>query len=61
MINWIDVKIFLNVFTFFFFYCWDKKNNNKNLAMNPIHPEHFSVNSVTYTIVEKFISSSNVA
>lgn len=60
MINWIDIKMFLNVFTFFFT-VEAKKDNNKILAMNLIHPEHFSVNSGTYTIVKKFISSSNVA
>lgn len=66
MTDWIDVKMFLNVFSFFF--PVEKKNNNNNLLMNPRHwsppqlrhPEHFSVNSVTYAIVEKFISSSNV-
>lgn len=60
MINWIDIKMFLNVLTFFFT-VEAKKDNNKILAMNLIHPEHFSVNSGTYTIVKKFISSSNVA
>lgn len=65
MTDWIDVKMFLNVFTFLFFLPLRKKqtkqNKNKNLAMNRIHPEYFSVNSMIYTIVEKFISSSNVA
>ena len=35
MTDWIDVKMFLNVFSFFF--PVEKNNNNNNLLMNPRH------------------------